>query len=270
MSNSGKTSPRLSLQERILLAFARDPNEPEIGATASYTLDNCLNFPLKTVPDLVERVRGKRVLDFGCGQGWQAVTLRKLGAGEVWGVDIIPESLTFARELASRQDVDVQFVPVIPETLAGTFDVVLSISAFEHFADPVSITRELRRMAAPGGSVIITWAEPWYSHSGSHFGNFTRFPGTNAPIPWCNLFFSDEALLTLRSRFRPEHPDRIEDIPGGLNRMTIARFERIVRSSGMKVEFLKAHATLGIPLVSKIPFVREFLSGAATCILRAE
>ena len=110
MKVSNDTSPRLSLEERILLAFARDPGQPEIGATANYTLENCLNFPLKTVPDLVERISGKRVLDFGCGRGWQAVTLRKLGAGEVWGVDILPESLAFGRELASQNNVDVHFV----------------------------------------------------------------------------------------------------------------------------------------------------------------
>ena len=75
MLTSSKRSPRLSIQERIILAFARDATEDEIGATVNYTLQNCLTFPLKTVPDLVERVRGKRILDFGCGRGWQAVAL---------------------------------------------------------------------------------------------------------------------------------------------------------------------------------------------------
>ena len=267
MSNLGNIQPS-SLEQRILFAFARCQSEPEVGATANYTLDNCLDFPLKTVPNLVERVRGKRVLDFGCGRGWQAVALKQLGAGEVWGVDIVPESLALARGLASNRNVDVHFVDEIPPTLAKTFDVVMSISAFEHFADPVAITREMRRMVAPGGSIIITWAEPWYSHNGSHIGNFTRIPGTNAPIPWCNLLFSDKALLALRAQFRPERPTRLEDIPGGLNRMTIARFEKIMRSSGMQIETLKTHPTLGLPLVSKVPLVREFFSSSATCILR--
>lgn len=270
MPNPSNTARRLSIEERVLLALARDPNEREVGSTANYTLENCLDFPLKTVPDLVERVRGKRVLDFGCGRGWQAVALRNLGAGEIWGVDIIPDSLTFARDLAARSNADVHFAAEVPNAMAGTFNVVLSISAFEHFADPVSITKEMRRMTAPGGSVIITWAEPWYSHSGSHIGNFTRIPGTNASVPWCNLFFSEKALLTLRAQFRPEHPDHLEAIPGGLNRMTIARFERIMRSSGMQIEILKTHATLGLPLVSKIPLIRELLSSAATCILRQQ
>jgi SAM-dependent methyltransferase len=259
---------KFSLQERILLAFARDPTEKEIGATAHYSLDNCLDFPLKTVPDLVERIRGRRVLDFGCGPGWQAVALKKLGAGEVWGIDIVARHLEHGRALADSNGVSVNFVTAIPKELMGTFDVVLSISAFEHFAEPEEMVRLMRSYVDPAGQIVITWAEPWLSHSGSHIGNFTRIPGTQAAIPWCNLLFSERAMLTLRSRFRADHPDRIEDIEGGLNKMTLARFEAIMGQSGMRIERLQAHPTLGLPLVSRIPGVRELLSSAATCILR--
>ena len=82
------------------------------------------------------------------------------------------------------------------------------------------------------------------------------------------LFFSDQALLTLRSHFRTDHPDRIEDIEGGLNKMTVARFEAIMREGGMRLERLQAHPTWGLPLVSHIPIVRELLTSAVTCILR--
>jgi SAM-dependent methyltransferase len=259
---------RLSLQERILLSFARDPKSAEIGATASYTVENCLDFPLKTVPDLAERIRGRKILDFGCGFGWQAVALKKLGAAEVWGIDIVERYLAAGRELARKNKVDVQFVNSIPAGVEKTFDVVLSISAFEHFSDPEAMILMMRSFVADSGQVIITWAEPWYSHSGSHFGNFTRVPGTNLAIPWCNLFFSDRALLTLRSRFREDRPERLEDIEGGLNRMTVARFERIMKGSGMEIERLQLHATKGLPLVTKVPVIRELSTSAATCILR--
>src|SRR6185295_17363584 len=100
--NNRMNAERLSLEERILLYFARSPGEPEIGATAHYSLDNCLSFPLKTVSDLVDRIRGRRVLDFGCGLGWQAVAIQKLGASETWGVDIVESHLTHGRQLAAE------------------------------------------------------------------------------------------------------------------------------------------------------------------------
>lgn len=260
----------LTFEERLILALARDPRRPETGATPNYTLDNCLDFARKTVPDLLEHVRGKKVLDFGCGPGWQAVALSKLGAGEVWGVDILEEYLAEGRELARHHQQDVRFVREIPDSVKGTFDVVLSFCAFEHYADPGGMIQLMRSMTKKHGRVIITFAEPWYSHSGSHIAVFSALPVMNVPIPWLNLLFSDRALLTLRSRFRPERPTRLEDIPGGLNRMTIARFERLIRDSGMAVERLQIHATLGLPLVTRVPVFRELLSSAATCILRLE
>lgn len=262
---------RLSIEERILLAFARRPEDPEIGATASYTIDNCLDFPLKTVPDLLGRIRGKRVLDYGCGPGWQSVAMKLKGADEVLGLDINPTWLAQGQRLAEEHGVagSVRFTSDIPGELTGGFDVVISISAFEHFADPEREVRNMARMVTAGGTLIVTFAEPWYSHSGSHIGNYTRIPGTNLAIPWCGLFFSDRALLTLRSRFRADRPSRLEDIEGGLNRMSLARFERIIRASGLAVEEVRYHATLGLPLVTRIPGLRELLTSAATCVLRS-
>jgi hypothetical protein len=116
----------------------------------------------------------------------------------------------------------------------------------------------------------LTFAEPWYSPSGSHFSGYTRFPGTDIGVPWLNLVFSDHALLTLRSKFRKDLPKRIEDIEGGLNRMTVSKFERIINSCGMEVEQKQLFATKGIPLVTRIPVLRELLTSAASSILRTD
>jgi len=54
--------------------------------------------------------------------------------------------------------------------------------------------------------------------------------------------FSDQHA-NLASRFRTGRPDRTEDIDGGLNKMTVACFEAIVRQSGMRVKSLHAHSS---------------------------
>jgi hypothetical protein len=36
--------------DRFLSLIARDPNEPPAGATAGYTVENCPNFAIKTIP----------------------------------------------------------------------------------------------------------------------------------------------------------------------------------------------------------------------------
>ena len=83
-----------------------------------------------------------------------------------------------------------------------------------------------------------------------------------------NLLFSEKALLTLRSHFRPDRPQRFENIEGGLNKMTIAKFERILRESGLVAEEVRLYAVKKLPLVTRLPVLRELLTGAAACRLR--
>src|ERR1700691_84317 len=60
--------------ERILVSFCREPSAPDYaGGTVKATVDNSLDFLSRTVPDFHSRFVGKKVLDFGCGWGNQAV-----------------------------------------------------------------------------------------------------------------------------------------------------------------------------------------------------
>jgi SAM-dependent methyltransferase len=261
---------KLTLEERLLLKLAKTEEAPPLGATDNYSLDNCLQFPRKTIPGFDTLIRGKKVLDYGCGPGWQAVAmLTQCGAASVFGLDINPQWLDHGRRLAEQSRADrVQFGSVVPPELVGTFDLVLSISAFEHFDNPAQELARMRSLVRPGGHVEITWAEPWFSPYGSHFADWARIPGTSVGIPWMNLLFSERALLTLRSRFRQDRPRRFEDIEGGLNKMTVAKFERILKESGMVVEELRLYATKKLPLVTRLPVLRELLTSAAACRLR--
>jgi 2-polyprenyl-3-methyl-5-hydroxy-6-metoxy-1,4-benzoquinol methylase len=256
--------PATSLAERLLLLFCRKPgSEDYLKTTATYTLDNALEFARKTIPDFDGLVRNKLVLDYGCGHGWQAVAMQKAGARRVVGVDILDERLAHGEALARREGVGnhVEFHRLLPSHLSGTFDVVLSLSAFEHFGDPAAELQAMQAAARPGGAVVVSFAEPWLSPHGSHMGHFTN-------LPWVNVLFSEDTVMRVRARFRDDGATRYEDVRGGLNRMTLARFERIVRASGMTVESLAVHTVKGLPLVGRLPVLREYLTAAASCILR--
>jgi SAM-dependent methyltransferase len=268
-----ENSSVMSLGTKILLTLAKRPDQPELGSTESYTLENCLDFVRKTVPGFDQLVASKSVLDYGCGHGWQAVAMRTLcGAQRVFGLDAVDQHVSFGIALAEKYNCSdsVSFGTKVPHGLDGQFDLVLSSSAFEHYQDPQLELQQMRKYVRVGGRIVLTFAEPWYSHSGSHFSGYTRFPGTNIGVPWLNLVFSDEALLALRSRFRKDRPQRLEEIEGGLNRMTVSRFERIIDSCGMKIEQKQLFATKGLPFVTSIPIVREVLTSAASTILRKD
>jgi len=250
------------LGSRILLRLSRDPNARDYaGGTENTSERDALSFLLKTVPGFDELIAGKTVLDFGCGRGWQSVAMAKQGAARVTGLDI--RGLESAAERARQAGCAdrVFFVSQIAPEAAETFDVVISCSSFEHFANPGRALREMRRAARPGGIVIVSFAEPWYSPHGSHMNFFTE-------VPWVNLLFSEQSVMEARSRFRSDGARRYEEVEGGLNRMTVSKFERIMRESGMQIEFLKYYPVKDLPAVAKLPVLRELLVASATCILR--
>jgi len=180
---------------------------------------------------------------------------------EVVGIDI--QWHDRARRLAEEHACSgrVRFVESLKPEEKGTFDMVLSCSAMEHFADPAAAVAEMKAAVRPGGVVIISFAEPWFGPRGSHFDGFSR-------LPWVNLLFPESVVMGARSRFRPDGARHYEEVAGGLNRMSLAKFERIIRGSGMTVEYYRAFMTKGFP-VGRIPVLRELFGSAAACILRA-
>jgi ubiquinone/menaquinone biosynthesis C-methylase UbiE len=250
---------KTTLGERLLLALSRQPGTADYaGGTLKTDAGNALKFLEKTVPGFREEIKGKKVLDFGSGFGWQAIAMAKAGARQVVGVDI---RLNTSRERARQEGVadQVSFCQSVEEA-GSDFDVVVSCSAFEHFDDPEGILKIMASSVRPGGKIIISFAEPWWSPRGSHSNFFTR-------LPWVNVWFSEKTVMRVRSRFRSDGAQRYQDVQGGLNRMTVARFERIIRHSGLKVHYLKLWACKGLPLVTKIPVLREGFTAAVACIL---
>jgi SAM-dependent methyltransferase len=251
---------KLRLPERLLLAICRPIDAPALSvATYSYTLDNALDYAKKMIPQFLERIKGKTVLDYGCGPGWQAVAMRQAGAKHVHAIDINDDWLNHGRSLATRAGVDgVSFSKTLDRE---KYDIVISLSAMEHFRDP---GKELARMCSlTGEQLLISFAEPWYSPYGTHLNGTTR-------LPWLNLWFSERTVLNVRNLY-PDGSDgakRFEDVRGGLNKMTVRHFEQMIDSvPGMRVEYLKLHSVKKVPLVTKIPVIRELMTGAITCIL---
>lgn len=251
----------MRLAERLLLALSRDPTSIDYsGATEQYTLANALNFAQSRVPDFLNMIRGRRVLDYGCGPGWQAVAMAKAGARQVVGVDINDAWIAKARALARAEgcETHVQFVQATDADRVGECDVTISLNSFEHFADPAWSLARMRALTRPGGRIIIAFAEPWLSPRGSHMTFFTR-------VPWVNVFFSEQTVMRVRSRFRSDGARQYEDVESGLNKMTLRKFRHILRDSGLPITDIEYSSIKRLPLVSRMPLVQEFFTAAVSC-----
>jgi malonyl-CoA O-methyltransferase len=104
----------------------------------------------------LERVRGLRVVDAGCGTGRWLVELRARGARAV-GFDFSPPML--AKAAAKHCLValaDIHKLP-LPD---GCADIVLCALGIGHVADARSVLGEFARVTKPGGAVLLSDFHP--------------------------------------------------------------------------------------------------------------
>jgi SAM-dependent methyltransferase len=103
-------------------------------------------------------LRGKKVLEVGCGLGEASVAFAKRGA-EVTATDISPKMVAFARELARRHGQQIEGAVGAAEDLdlpTGHFDVVYAANTIHHLADRNAFYAKVSRFLKPGG-LFCAW-----------------------------------------------------------------------------------------------------------------
>jgi 2-polyprenyl-3-methyl-5-hydroxy-6-metoxy-1,4-benzoquinol methylase len=114
-----------------------------------------------------EDLKGKLVLDVGCGMGRFAEVATRWGA-RVVGVDLSAAAEVAAKNLADRDFVafqaDVFALPFAPES----FDVIYSIGVLHHTPDCEAAVKALDKYLKPGG-LLVVWLysgyNKWYRFS---------------------------------------------------------------------------------------------------------
>jgi len=251
------------LGEKILLLCSRSPDQPDFAAKHDqWNETNALDLLRQEFPGFDGLIAGKAVLDFGCGRGWQSLAMARGGAKRVLGVDTNTTALQSARALVGSSGLldRLGFGEQLRAEDAGSFDVAISQNSFEHFPDPAQILRQLTGALRPGGRLLITFSPPWFAPYGSHATFFTK-------LPWVNLLFSERTVMRVRSRFRSDGAQRYGDVEGGLNQMSVARFERLMGTSGLEMEWKRYRCVKALNFLGEIPGMRELFVNAISCAL---
>ena len=197
--------------------------------------------------EFFDEIRGKTVIDFGCGVGDEAIEMLQRGAARIIGLDVREKFLNDARKKAATAGLSHR--AVFAKTADEPADVILSLDAFEHYDDPAAVLNSMARCLKPGGKVVISFGTTWYHPYGGH--NFAVFP-------WAHLLFTEHAMLTWRKQLHPAETARtIEEC--GLNKMTIRRFERYVADSPFRFDRCEIRAIRRARLLWT-PLTREFLT----------
>jgi SAM-dependent methyltransferase len=198
---------------------------------------------------------GRVVIDFGCGDGSEAIEIARHGARQVIGIDVRHAALeraSRAAELAGLAD-----RCVFASDTVAPVDVVLSIYGFEHYDEPEGALRMMRRLVRPDGRVLIAFGPPWFHPLGGHL--FSIFP-------WAHLVFTERALLRWRADFKTDGATRFHEVEGGLNQMTVRHFGQLVRRSGFDIERFEAVPIRRLRWLSN-PVTREFVTSMVRCTL---
>ncbi|HEY2118827.1 MAG TPA: methyltransferase domain-containing protein [Candidatus Acidoferrum sp.] len=205
--------------------------------------------------EFFNKIAGKVVIDFGCGEGAEAVEMAGRGAKRVIGIDIREDVLQAARQKAVSTGV--QNTCLFVSSTKELADIVVSLDAFEHFADPAGILRIMNTLLQPAGEVLVSFGPTWYHPLGGHL--FSVFP-------WAHLIFSEKALIHWRSTFKADGATRFSEVAGGLNQMSIAKFEELIAGSPLRC------ASLELVPIKKLRrlhnrLTREFTTAIVRCRL---
>jgi len=191
---------------------------------AEYQAENKIESLLGT--DFWNVVRGKTVLDFGCGEGREALAIARSGAAEVIGIDIREEMINRAKANQATSGItNCSFATQCDRTV----DVVVSLDSFEHFGQPDLILKRMAELLAPNGRVVFSFGPPWFHPLGGHFPLF----------PWAHLLITEKALMKWRSKYKTDNAKRFGEVEGGLNQMSIRKFQKLVGESPLAIERLE-------------------------------
>jgi 2-polyprenyl-6-hydroxyphenyl methylase/3-demethylubiquinone-9 3-methyltransferase len=104
-------------------------------------------------------LRGKKVLDIGCGGGILSESMAQRGA-DVTGIDLGEKALKVADLHSLETGIAIRYELIAAEALAArepaSFDVVTCMEMLEHVPDPAAIVEACATLVKPGGHVFFS------------------------------------------------------------------------------------------------------------------
>lgn len=121
------------------------------------------DLPTEAELRLLGDLKGKRVLELGCGAAQSSIAFAKHGATAI-GVDFSSEQLLLARELADREEVRVELrhgdMADLAFLRADSIDLVFSAFAFGYVEDLNRVFRQVHRVLKVGAPLVFSLPHP--------------------------------------------------------------------------------------------------------------
>jgi ubiquinone/menaquinone biosynthesis C-methylase UbiE len=168
---------------------------------------------LFSLMDLVGDVRGKKVIDLACGDGWLTRALRKAGASPVLGFDLSAEMIALARKKEAEEPLGVEYdvEDAREDGPSRDADLVTSnwLLVYARDRDVLSrMCRTIARQVRPRGRFVTLITNPdlytWQADPPDYrkYGFTARLP--DAPVEGAPVVFSlfqGDAVLEVENYF---------------------------------------------------------------------
>lgn len=139
----------------------------------------------------VPQAPGRTILELGCSDGMICDLLARLGAREVFGIDVLESvGCAYPGDGIHYRVMDGTALE-FPDLF---FDLAISVATLEHVPDPARILRELKRVLKVGGYGYVQAGPLYYSPFGHHM--FDYF----GDYPWIHLRLNRQAIVAHAER----------------------------------------------------------------------
>ena len=219
-------------------------------------------------PDL----RGKSVLEFGCGHGALALDMALAGAGRVVAIDRSDERIAYCRAKvqprAPRGSLVFRRADIADIGESGDFDLVVSRDVMEHVHPLEPPLAAMARLLKPGGSIYLGFSPLYFSPFGDH-GEL------GLPIPWAHVLAGEARVLAAFNRTNRTHHGSL--IEAGFNMCAPRQFRAAFDALGFAVvhrnvnpaERWPKRLVLGLfDLLRRVPALEPFFTVGVYIVLR--
>jgi SAM-dependent methyltransferase len=183
----------------------------------------------------------RQVADVGCGDGIIDLGIvHRGGPARLVGFDLNPVDTAHLLRRAREEGVADALPPALefrvssPSAIPAedaAFDVVVTWSAFEHVAEPISVLREARRILRPDGVLFLQLWPFFYSERGSHLWDWF-------PEGFHHLTQHEDDIRDGMGLASPDPADWAKYMFGEfrhLNRITVDELQRAVLAAGLSI-----------------------------------
>jgi SAM-dependent methyltransferase len=214
----------IDLFEALNREYAAHPLVPEPTGKDSASRAQRARRRLETVHESIG-LTGQRVLEFGCGAGFEIWYLDHWFGADATGVDVV-ERRAWASLSGERTHFVLADLATDDPFPADHFDRIVSFSVFEHVAHPYANLAALYRSLKPGG---LAWIS-----ANLHRGPQASHQYRHVTFPYPHLLFTDDVF---REFFRRHGLP--ESGASWVNRLTWAEYDAHIRRLGFRIRALR-------------------------------